>query len=170
MKAQDIVDRAYAEKKAVMDGLADVAQEALDRWQARKEVQADVALAVERRGYRDGWREESFLARQVAKFVEELGELMMLIYPRGRDFLPKWKEDLLISATRARLAFDDVEDWERAEVGDLEAIKGELADLQVVLFCAAQAVGELCGDGFDVVEAARQKALGDVERGVRDAE
>ena len=37
----------------------------------------------------------------------------------------------------------------------------------VVLFCAAQAVGELCGTGFDVVEAARQKVVGDVARGVR---
>ena len=67
----------------------------------------------------------------------------------------------------ARWLFDSEEKWVDQDVPEPEALAKELADLQVVLFCAAAALGELTGEPFDVVQAAREKATADVARGVR---
>ena len=71
----------------------------------------------------------------------------------------------------ARKLFDDdsliewgfVDRWPPA----VEEAKDELADLQVVVFALADALAESSGEDFDVIQAALDKARGDVERGVR---
>jgi len=65
-----------------------------------------------------------------------------------------------MASTRAKRSFDRG-NWEHAEVTDHDAATSELADLQVVLFTLADALG------VDVVELALERARGDVERGER---
>jgi len=125
-----------------------------------------VAGAVRERGYYqkpDGtyWTREQLAARQVAKLTEELGELTEHIWACGQRQGPAyWEEALHIASTRAKRSFDRG-NWEHAEVTDHEAAVSELADLQVVLFTLADALG------VDVVDLAMQKARGDVARGVQ---
>lgn len=126
-------------------------------------VQEAVFKSVEARGYVKGWTEEQFFGRQVCKLLEELGELSR--YAR----LPGLLSGILALGYRARGVFDDRKAWERLGPGAGYApeMEEELADLQVVLFCAAEAVGRMRGERFDLVEAAMRKAGKDVERLVR---
>ena len=125
-----------------------------------------VAGAVKARGYYqrpDGtyWTREQLAARQVAKLTEELGELTEHIWACGQGQGPAyWEEALHIASTRAKRSFDRG-NWEHAEVTDHEAAASELADIVVVAFTLADALG------VDVVAAAVAKAEHDVNRGVR---
>jgi len=144
-------------------------------------AQERVAELTRERGYREGWTAEQFVARQVVKLVEELGELAGCIggWPpwQWRAFDHLWTE-LPLNAFDARRIFDNVEKWREMapQVEDLERLKGEACDLLVVLFNLADAIGELQATdadapaskkGFDLVEEAVKKTAGDVERGVR---
>jgi len=129
-------------------------------------AQDRVARAVEARGYRDGWSDEQYAARQVAKLGEELGEAVENVATLGRAAhlnaeRASWEETVKSSAYWARMAFDYMPMWERAAVLDSEALASEAADLQVVLFTLADVLG------VDVVQAAITKAEADVNRGVR---
>ena len=124
--------------------------------------------AVAQRGYRYGWTAEQFAARQVCKLSEELCEL------NAGFCLPEEYWRTLAPGSRYVFAglFDDKAKWleepEGLEDCDIESAKDELADLQVVVMCLAEALGEICGEPFDVVRAALDKATADVERGVRE--
>lgn len=134
------------------------------------DAQRQVAESVAKRGYRDGWTAEQFLARQVCKLVEELAELTLTIakvWPGGRLYWP-WQQIIDKAGLAARLSFDDPAEWHDVAVMDLAALKSEAADMQVVLFNIAAAIGELeGGQPFDVVQAAVDKATRDEARGVR---
>jgi NTP pyrophosphatase (non-canonical NTP hydrolase) len=126
------------------------------------DYQHEIVSAVYRRGYRvrpDGtlWTDDQYAARQVAKLVEELGELVV---HAGPALLQRWEHMLMSASANARRHFDDMDGWESVAVGR-EAAAEELADLQVVIFNMADALG------VDVLELALEKARGDIERGVR---
>jgi NTP pyrophosphatase (non-canonical NTP hydrolase) len=139
--------------------------------EAAVSIQDDVAAAVCDRGYYekpngDPWTKEQLAARQVAKLTEELGELSYYIprcvmgwARRSSD----WEMGLRLAARRAREDFDNPKAWGEAEVLHSDAAAEELADIQVVVFTLADALD------VDVLELAREKALSDVERGVREA-
>jgi len=42
-------------------------------------IQTEIAQAVARRSYRKGWTPEQFIARQVCKLAEEVGEVAGLV-------------------------------------------------------------------------------------------
>lgn len=136
--------------------------------------QSEVYAMVAQRGYCAGWTHAQFLCRQVTKLQEEMAELAEETLPNNSH----WRDVLratIYAGNKAAERFDSVVAgpfWQEAgahvcEAGTMERIKDELADLQVVLFCAAQAASLLTGKGFDVVEAALEKAECDVERGIR---
>ena len=121
-------------------------------------AQEIVAANVAARGYRDGWTAEQFVARQLCKMMEELGEALWYIH--GIDRLD-FAADLPDVGEAARIAFDDKEAWNKARIAKPDALRAELADMLVVLFAAAAALD------FDVVQAAIDKSSADVARGVR---
>ena len=129
-------------------------------------AQEIVAANVAARGYANGWTAEQFVARQLCKMTEELGEASDQIVstasvsPISRNVL-WWIDKLGDAERRARIAFDNPADWCNFKFSDPDALRSELADMQVVLFAAAEALG------FDVVQAAIEKSSKDVERGVR---
>ena len=125
-------------------------------------AQDRVARAVEARGYRDGWSDEQYAARQVAKLAEELGELVYFICQRwGQAQEGPWEAHCVLAGQRARQEFDDPDAWNGAAIVDYDAAATELADIVVVAFTLADALG------VDVVQAAITKAERDVNRGVR---
>ena len=137
--------------------------------------QREVFELVKARGYLDDWTLAQFLCRQVVKLQEELAELTETALPNTGG----WRDELratLYAGNKARHRFDlpretSLPRWRDAAgrvsgAGRVGKVREELADLQVVLFCAAQAVSLMCGP-FDVVEAALEKAEGDVGKGVR---
>ena len=121
-------------------------------------AQEIVAANVAARGYRDGWTAEQFVARQLAKMTEELGDAGKTIY--GTD-CAWWLGQLGVAGGRGRAMFDSPHAWESILISDPDALRSELADMLVVLFTAAQALD------FDVVQAAIDKSSADVARGVR---
>lgn len=121
-------------------------------------LQRDVLGAVTARGYREGWTDQPFMARQVAKAVEELGELAALF-----DFgTSHWSflSELAEASQDARNAFD-TESWAWVEATAMGDLATEVADVMIPLLCIAEVAG------FDALEAVRRKALGDVSRGKR---
>ena len=128
-------------------------------------AQARVAAAVARRGYRAGWTTMAFLVRQMVKAQEELGEAVGAL---GWRVPMQAAVKILSAADIARIEFRAGQDWPReaAEPDVLRQVAEELADLQVVIFNAAAALGEMLGEDVDVVRMAMEKAERDVERGV----
>jgi NTP pyrophosphatase (non-canonical NTP hydrolase) len=126
-------------------------------------TQQQVFQAVKARGYLDGWNESQFAARQIAKLTEELGELALLFQFDGYTC---WPRLLRQAAREARVAFDDdFEGWLNSGVDletDLSRFIEEAADVLIPLLCLAEVLQ------FDLLEAARVKALADVPRGVRE--
>jgi len=120
-----------------------------------------VAANVAARGYRDGWDFEQFVARQLAKLTEELGESLDQI--GGLEWWDdlQWLTPGSDAGLKARRVFDDKAAWESVYLKDLDKLRAELADMQVVIFAAAEALG------LDVVQAAIDKSAADVVRGVR---
>jgi NTP pyrophosphatase (non-canonical NTP hydrolase) len=124
--------------------------------------QQDVYNAVSERGYRDAWTGGQFAARQVAKLIEEVGELA-----KWFDIDGTWRNMLRITAASAKRQFDSAWAWDNAGIGQIENAKQELADVQVVVFCLAEVLGEVSGEPFNVAAAALGKSRGDIDRGVR---
>jgi NTP pyrophosphatase (non-canonical NTP hydrolase) len=127
-----------------------------------KSFQEQVYDLVAQRGYRAQWTTREFIARQVAKLAEELGEAARVVELPGRL-------GNLITATGiiAGYTFDQQGEWYELTNVDVDALQTELADIQVVVFCLAQALTELAGDDYNVVRAALAKATTDVLRGKR---
>lgn len=129
-----------------------------------KELQELVARAVEQRGYRQGWTDEQYAARQVCKAIEELGELLQATkwqQARLGNFWPVWAHYLSEAALVARRAFDDSAAWGAIEEVDVSVAADELADVVIPLLVFADTLG------IDLGEAIKAKALGDIARGVR---
>lgn len=138
------------------------------------EEQDAVCNAVEKRGYREGFSDVQFLARNIAKLMEELGELSELVLD-NEDFLgyhTEYQWHILQAAKVSRKYFDDKDYWRQAAlvgngINTIEKIKSEAADCQVVLFNIAGAISRLTGEKYDIARAAAQKSVADVKRGVR---
>ena len=126
-------------------------------------AQDRVARAVEARGYRDGWSDEQYAARQVAKLGEELSELVGCIaaYDCDGERVQYNYEWLLEEAGRAARERFDSPEWLGAAILNAHGAATELADIVVVAFTLADVLG------VDVVQAAITKAEADVNRGVR---
>ena len=137
--------------------------------------QHEVFELVKARGYLDDWTVAQFLCRQVVKLQEELAELSIKALPN----LGAWRQYANFQQSAGALAsarFDEprersIDYWRDSarrvsNVSRIMEIREELADMQVVLFCAAEAVS-LMMEPFDVAEVALEKAKDDVERGVR---
>ena len=131
--------------------------------------QEEVFQAVKARGYVSDWTMRQFMSRQVAKLQEELGELAEICL-NGSSPLSR---DILFAMEVAGHTFDNEgpEFWEDAAtnitMSSFKQIRQELADLQVVLLCLAEATVKYSGTMFDVVEAAVGKSTSDIERGIR---
>lgn len=127
-------------------------------------AQQRVYDAVCARGYRAEWSSGQFIARQVVKCYEELCEALRHIrtatqHTQLNAFI--WETGQLEHV--ARSLFDDRKAWGWSELtpAQQEQLGGELADVVVTVFCAAQELG------IDVVQAAIDKAEADIGRGVR---
>jgi NTP pyrophosphatase (non-canonical NTP hydrolase) len=121
-------------------------------------AQEIVAANVAARGYMAGWTAEQFVARQLAKLTEELSEALACMRDPGWHHY--WTDDAHMAGRMAREDFDRKMLWDTVEI-DTGALRAELADMQVVLFAAAQTLE------FDIAQAAIDKSGADVERGVR---
>lgn len=121
------------------------------------QLQAIVYAAVEARGYTDNLTQTQFVAKQIAKLQEELAEFA--------DFckLPvRLQTDIICAGEQARRTFDMPRAWAMAYCFDRDAACKELADIAIVVLCAAEALR------FDVLDAALLKATQDIGRGVRN--
>ena len=138
------------------------------RYQAERyrNAQAQVADCITRRGYREGWTAEQFLARQLAKMMEELGEAASNCRLPD-DYIGASAWEIAIAAGSARADFDDKTLWQCSGAKDPDALESELADMQVVLFAMADALAQIKGKPVDIVELAVDKARQDIGRGVR---
>ena len=112
---------------------------------------------------------EQYAYRQVLKMAEELGELMAcfsVANSNGQPFRLLAVDHIAKTGGLCRTAFDympaDIE-----VVVDTTEATAEAADVQVTLLTLAEALAELAGAPFDVIEAAKAKAKADVKRGVR---
>lgn len=140
-------------------GLVDVKVQPQDRLQAR------IAMATARRGYRKGWSPEQFLARQGAKLLEEFAEFGAPLFGILPDYL--WHQ-MLAAGDAGKWQFDHGYWVHRPIPKDtLRAMERELYDMQVVLVNMAAALSELLDDEVDLMKGAARKAETDVERGVR---
>lgn len=123
-----------------------------------KELQALVAKAVADRGYRQGWTDEQYAARQICKAVEELSELSGAIQ---NPFQFDWMAYLEQAEFEARDCFDDKASWEHIKGVKKGIVAIELPDVLIPLLVLAETLG------IDLEQAVREKVLGDVARGVR---
>ena len=134
-------------------------------------LQRRIFQAVERRGYVGNWSMGQFLARQVAKLGEELGEMG---FELPLELPPRVQENLLVAAQTCKMAFDG-DDWpdtgldRGVQEWRLRKILAEAADMQVVLACVGETLGALLNEDVDLMQEAVRKAERDVERGVRSA-
>jgi NTP pyrophosphatase (non-canonical NTP hydrolase) len=123
----------------------------------------DVAGLVAQRGDRGGWTPEQFIARQVCKLAEEVGELAQLVD------LPGQLGPLIASTgTIARWTLGQDQTWQDGGTSCApHALMAELADVQVVVFCLAEELARPTGEDYDVVEHALVNVAGDTMRGQR---
>jgi NTP pyrophosphatase (non-canonical NTP hydrolase) len=129
----------------------------------KQSIQAEVARLVAEQGCRKGWTPEQFIARQVCKLAEEVGELAQHVDLPGR------LGPLIASTgTIARWTFDQEEMWRKyGTLCTSHALMTELVDIQVVVFCLAEELARLTGEDFDVVERALVNVAADTMRGKR---
>lgn len=125
---------------------------------------------VAERGYRDGYTAEQYLRRQALKLVEETAELVAAL---GALAPADVRVAMEHAARAAREWFDagypagETEPPAALDAEALEHVADELADVQVVVFVAAEALTEIRGKQCDIVRRAVWKAAMDRRRGVR---
>ena len=124
--------------------------------------QSEIAANVAARGYREGWTDEQYAARQVCKLGEELGELVRSVldveYIKGRDY---WQDCQIDTGKVCREAFDRYHHLWTGYLTGKSLAASEAADMLVVLYNLADALG------VDLNALALEKSKSDVERGVR---
>lgn len=152
----------YEELKTGEPGIQNVAWEGelvpIEEGASMKELQSLVAKAVAERGYREGWTDEQYAARQMAKAVDELSELVRAI--RWSSTHRSWSSLAKDAGEWARDAFDE-ETWQDVKSVSPEKVALELPDVIIPLLVLADTLG------IDLEQAIREKVLGDIERGVR---
>jgi len=117
-----------------------------------KSPQATVYQNVAQRGYTDGYTDQEFASRQLLKIIEEVAEL-------ADSFGIDESMTIATAGAQARYLFDaGAIPFTKPT---MQAVQNELYDVQVVLFCMAEALG------IDVIAGSVQKSLTDIERGVR---
>lgn len=142
------------------------------------DAQELVAKATELRGYREGWSDQQFLARQVVKLLEELGEMSYPIHQMPHMFNhyghpdSEGFEDVIDRiGNEAMNLFNekDPETWSYTFVrwDALDDMMSEAADCMVVLFNIAATLERMSGERFDIIQEAIKKAQKDIARGVR---
>ena len=117
---------------------------------------------VAQRGYAEGWTPAQFAARQLVKMVEEVAELAAYInLPTDTDSGMGMYLNLQEAGAKARRLFDaeGKEQWAGAHIYPQAA--DEAADVQVALYCLAEALG------MNAQDEAIRKAADDRRRGVR---
>jgi len=124
-----------------------------------KPTQEVVVQNVIARGYKEGWTNEEWAARQGAKLLEEACERWACTKHDNPSLyvLDKKVREMRVLAGGL---FDQTECWVGTGVIS-EIAREEDADCLVVLFCSAEA------QGFDLVEEAVTKSQKDVKRGKR---
>jgi hypothetical protein len=129
----------------------------------KRTPQQDVAELVTQCGDREGWAPEQFIARQVCKLAEEVGELAQHVDLPGR------LGPLIVSTgTIARWTFDQDQTWQDGVTSCApHALMTELVDIQVVVFRLAEELARLTGEDYDVVERALVNVAADTMRGKR---
>ena len=145
-------DAALSSTRAVTEAKLDAMEFVLSELENVRTPQDEIADAVARRGYRDGWTDEQFAARQVAKVMEEVAEL-------ARGVRVPYLESLIMG-DMVREVFDNEEVWKDALI-DRKRLAQEVVDVIVPALVLADVLG------IDGVQAAVDKALADVERGKR---
>jgi NTP pyrophosphatase (non-canonical NTP hydrolase) len=127
----------------------------------KRTPQQNVAELVAQRGYREGWTPEQFIARQVCKLAEEVGELAQHVGLPGR------LGPLIVSTgTIARWTFDQDQTWQDGVTSCApHALMAVLADVQVVVFCLAEELARLTGEHYDVAECALVNVAAGTMRG-----
>jgi NTP pyrophosphatase (non-canonical NTP hydrolase) len=119
------------------------------------------------RGYTKGWTPKQFLARNIHKLQEELAEASDLV-DNHNDFAWLSTERIQSAGKACRTMFKEGRyDDDIITVHNIDDLKSELADVQVVLYCLAQAVEQITGEEFDVALEAVRKSAKDISRGVR---
>jgi NTP pyrophosphatase (non-canonical NTP hydrolase) len=127
----------------------------------KRTPQQDIAEMVAQRGDREGWTPEQFIARQVCKLAEEVGELAQHVDLPGR------LGPLMVSTgTIARWTFDQDQTWQDGGTSCApHALMAELADVQVVVFCLAEELARVTGEDYNVVERALVEVAAGTMRG-----
>lgn len=126
--------------------------------------QRSIYSAVVARGYRAGWTPVQFAARQLAKLAEELGEASLCVELSGE------LAGLIAAAgDQGRRTFDNRGHfcWQTADIDDINHLRAELADMLVVIMTLGETLNEIDGRQTDLMQAAVEKALNDIGRGVR---
>ncbi len=126
--------------------------------------QRQVYENVANRGYMDAWQVGQLIWRQICKLSEELAELAFYAPVQHR-----WRELQMQTGHCAGVSFDFTNMWYNKD-GPLpypdedvrEKMLGELADIQVVVFCLAELLGV-----EDIGRLAAEKSAADIARGVR---
>jgi hypothetical protein len=126
----------------------------------KRTPQRDVARLVAQRGHREGWTPEQFIARQVCKLAEGVGELAACVD------LPGQLGPITVSTGHlARWTFGQKDLWESEMLCPPHQLMGKLVDIQVVVFCLAEELNRLTGEDFDVTEHALVKVVAGAMQG-----
>ena len=128
-------------------------------------LQRSIYSNVAKRGYLDRWTHSQFLRRQLVKLLEETSEAFL-----AADWPPQFnrlKELVTLVKAEAKRVFDDRLFWTDVGGRTPEAVRSELADVQVVLCCAACAYEDERRVSFHLMYEAVSKSNGDIKRGVR---
>jgi hypothetical protein len=129
----------------------------------KRTPQRDVAGLVVQRGDREGRTPEQFIARQVCKLAEQIGELA-----RHVDLPGRLGPLIASTGTIARWTFDQDRAWQDGGTSCTpHALMAELAGVQVVVFCLAEELARLTDEDYDVVERALVNVAADTMRGKR---
>lgn len=144
-------EAGMAEAEVLRQALAELEVQRVAVSNQGQTVQRDVLGAVTARGCREGWLDGPFIARQMAKAVEEMGELATLFDFGAGNWT--WMREIRAAGREAREALEgSLWGWVDATViGDLE---DEVTDVMIPLLCIAEV------EGFDALEVVRRKVMG----------
>jgi len=135
--------------------------------------QEQIAENLEARGYyhrSDGtrWTGAQIVARNLAKLVEEVGEIAEeVVTARDGCGDAVWASELQSAAYYARRAFDHEVMWDGANVYDLDKIRAEVDDCFACLANLVKGLEMLDGKPHDIAQGAVVKTTDDIERGRR---
>lgn len=135
-------------------------QDIINEWNTRfySDLCQQVLGAVEKRGYREGWTNEQFIARQVLKIADELGEVVSETKALPSDYICWIFNKIQRFAVPAGDHFRSKSPDDFNVTIDAEKLKSELCDVIIPAMVALAALG-------GTVDDIRNKALSDIARG-----